>query len=102
MSSRRRIPPVEVTFVGDSPPGAAQARVKRRPAVGEAASSSAGPSSIGVGLGALALGLELREALGRELAGVLLLDPLQPLGALGLLGLVDLDLAWSSCTCRSP
>src|SRR4051794_20243228 len=44
-----------------------------------------------VGLGTLPLGLELRETLGRELAGVLLLDALEPLGARGLLGGVDLD-----------
>src|SRR5215213_10137526 len=42
-------------------------------------------------VGALLLGLELGEALGRQLARVLLLDPLQPLGARGLLGGVDLD-----------
>src|SRR5690242_18207856 len=34
-------------------------------------------------------GLHGGEALGRELAGVLVLDRLQPRGALGLLGLVD-------------
>src|SRR5215208_419780 len=44
------------------------------------------------GLGARLLCLELGQALGRELAGVLLLDALEPLGAGRLLGGVDDDL----------
>ena len=81
----------------------AYARVKRRPVVGESSSSSltrlrpfdrhrqrvALLHRLLGGSG----GLEGGEALRRELAGVLLLDPLQPLRALGRLALVDLDAA---------
>ena len=54
-----------------------------------------------VGVGARMLGLELGQPLGRELAGVLLLDPLQPLGARRLLARVDDDLLGLARTCRS-
>ena len=64
--------------------------MKRRPAVGEASSSSRTLSDSPCSAASL---LHLGDLLGGQFAGVLLLDLRQPLGALARLGLVDLDLA---------
>src|SRR5206468_9918476 len=72
----------------DAPSGAGEAPARR----GRVGLVEAQRGVDGVRVGAGLLGLELREALGGELARVLLLDALEPRGAFGLLGGVDVDL----------
>src|SRR5687767_12681302 len=75
---------------GTMPPGGESLRAGEAAAVGRRVGfAQRGIDCVGVG--ARALRLQLGEALGRQLTGVLLLDPLQPLGAGGLLGAVDVD-----------